>query len=288
MLKIMLPHFLKQLDDAQQTSDTKQSVLELEKQWILPDAARTLAEEKKIEKAQKTLRKEYFKNYLKKPIDALLADTTIKVSWKKNPETKVEEAQINRLPATEKILDHWRKELLTPKTIHECIDINQLLIMAYAAYHTYYGNSVFQTWDYNDAFAILIIGFIQSLVNPSLAKMYCENLHGVVNDYQVIHPRAKSLKLAGGRGAFYRSDLEHSPSSGLGFSFLCSIYGANEGGRDHRDPGREWGAAAIDDKDWMVLQQYVNQIHQGCRQLTEQYQAKRASKAKPQSWCLIS
>src|SRR5579871_1541374 len=250
MLKIMFPHYLKQLDDTQHVSDTKHAVLALEQQWILPETP-SPEEEKKIEKAQEMLQEQYTRDYLLAPLTAIAADTTIQVGWEENPETKRYEARIEHIsPATQKALDNFRAELFKPKTIQDCVDINQLIIATYHAYDSHFKR--FQNWHQRDAFAILVIGFIQSLVAPSLGKVYCEDLYGVVYNRKKISPRAESLMLIDGR-SFYRANRDSI--SGQGFNFLCSIYSGGWS-RDMRASG---GCGA----GWVcALENYVKQMYQ--------------------------
>jgi hypothetical protein len=257
MLKIMLPHYLKQLDDAQRAPDAKHHVLELQKQWILPGAPTTALEEKKREETQKVLQEKYTRDYLSAPLAALAADTTIRVSWVENPETKHHEAQIEHIsPATVKALEDLRTKLFEPKAIQDCIDIYQLLIAAYHAYDSNFDR--LQDWHRRDACAILMIGFILSLVNPSLGKIYCEDFYGVVYDNKKISPRAESLVLID-RRPFYRATRDSHV--GHGFNFLCSIVGAAWPGGGVALPGR--GAAGVTAHSIRRrLENYVKQMYQ--------------------------
>ncbi len=178
-LKMMVPHFLKRLDEAQRAPDAQHAVLEIKKQWIL--APLTFSEHFEKEKARRVLMESYIRDYISAPLMALAADTEIQVNYQvPNPEIKCYEVRVEHIsPATAKALDDWRAELLKPKAIQDCTDINQLLIAAYSAFDS--RSSTFQNGSQRCAFSILVIGFIQSLVNPSLGKAYCEDLVDVAH-----------------------------------------------------------------------------------------------------------
>jgi hypothetical protein len=104
--------------------------------------------------------------------------------------------------------------------IDEYCDVEQFLMAAYKIYDEHL--NLFQNnLDRRDVFAICVIGFVQSLISPELAKAYCEDLDGVANNKKPISKRAEDLELKDG-GPFYRSS--RTSRSGQGFTFYCSIY----------------------------------------------------------------
>lgn len=158
VVRVMFPHYLKELQDAH-TREDKPNITELENAWVM----RVSTEEE-----QKALQEKYIQDYLLAPIKALTADATIQVSWQHNPETMYHEAKIDNASAdTLKTLEKLREELFKPKAIKDCIDVNQLLIAAYHAAHDNF--NTFQNNAQRDAYAVLVIDLIQSL-NPRLGK----------------------------------------------------------------------------------------------------------------------
>ncbi len=211
VVRAIFPHYLKELQDAQNRED-KPRITELENAWVMQVST--------IEK-QKALQEKYTDELILPVIKALAADTTIQVDWAQNSETGLFEATIkNASEATLTALETLRDKLFKPKSLKKCIDVDQLLIAVYNAYDTKF--DTFQNWAERDAYAVLVIGLIQSLADPRLGKIFSQGLSEVVNNNKQISDRAQLLKLADGR-PYYRS--REDSARGLGFTFLCSIFG---------------------------------------------------------------
>lgn len=118
-------------------------------------------------------------------------------------------------------LESFRKEL-SPKEgvrLQESIDLEMLLE---AAYHVQIDNlSLLQNSDHRSLYCIGIIGFIQSLLIPSMAKSFCHGLDRVVDLPNQLSELADSFSLADGT-YYYRTSSE--AKSGLGFDFFVCIY----------------------------------------------------------------
>jgi hypothetical protein len=128
--------------------------------------------------------------------------------------------------ATDDALSQFRDMLLPEHAVNldNYFDIELLLYAAYKLYDDRFDD--FQNWKQRDAFCIGVIGFIQSLVTPETAKIFCEGLYYVVEENRKISDRATALKLLGGE-FFYRSPLDSRV--GLGFDFICGFGGAWRG-----------------------------------------------------------
>lgn len=63
-----------------------------------------------------------------------------------------------------------------------------------------------------------VIGFIQSLLSPEDAKVFCQGLYDVVEKGKEINESAACLCLVGEK-SFYRDDRQ--VGTGLGFKYLC-------------------------------------------------------------------
>ncbi len=215
-MKAMFPHYEKKLNDARARED-KSAITALENAWTmrLP-----------TEDEQKALRKKYTDELIMPVITALAADTTLQTSWVTNPETGLGETKIDHASdATLNALKKLKEKLFEPKTLEDCIDVNQFLIALYEAYDTHF--NTFQNWHQQDAYAVLCIGVGQSIVGHDLGERFCQGFYNTVYRYEEIGKRAKTLVLPDGR-SFYR---EQPDSLGLGSSFLCSIYGGRPLGR---------------------------------------------------------
>jgi hypothetical protein len=99
-------------------------------------------------------------------------------------------------------------------------DIELLLYAAYKMYDDHFDD--FLNWEQRNAFCIRVIGFIQSLLSPETAKIFCAGLYYVVEENRKISDRATSLKLLGGE-SFYR--LSRESRAGLGFYFIADWVG---------------------------------------------------------------
>jgi hypothetical protein len=119
-------------------------------------------------------------------------------------------------------LSQFRDMLLPEHAVNldNYFDIELLLYAAYKLYNDRFND--FQHWQQRDAFCIGVIGFIQSLVTPETAKIFCEGLYYVVEENRKIKARATLLKLLD-EESFYHSSRESR--SGLGFDFICEWRG---------------------------------------------------------------
>ncbi len=123
----------------------------------------------------------------------------------------------------EDALQTFREAVLPPNPVvlNNYYNIEALLLAAYQAYADKFND--FADWPQRIIFCVKVIGFLQSLVTPEVAKVFCERLYYVVERGQAISERARSLKLKlwaarDGTTNFYRSN--NRSSSGLGFEYL--------------------------------------------------------------------
>jgi len=196
-----------------QTTDAKNETLEIVKQWVLPSEISAEEQKQQSEKLQQ----EYIKIYFASLIETMAADNHVTVKWELDNEIKFYEARITNISKiTESALETFRTQLLpeTAIAIDKYVDIGQILIAAYKAYEIFFGR--FQNWNQRDLFAICVIGFIQSLVSPELAKIFCPDIGDSLSD---------TFQLKNGQ-SFYRAARDSH--SGLGFNFFCSIYEAHK------------------------------------------------------------
>jgi hypothetical protein len=108
-------------------------------------------------------------------------------------------------------------------TLDNYVDVEKLLIATYKAYYDARFNT-FQNWNQRDLFCIGVIGFLQSVQNPELAKAFCESLYYVVEEKRPISARAESLKLFDNKTSFYRSSRD--AHSGVGSDWLIGRWGS--------------------------------------------------------------
>lgn len=130
--------------------------------------------------------------------------------------------------ATEASLAHLFNRLLPENAIHfddYDVDVELLLLTAYKVYND--NIDAFLNWAQRDAFCVRVIGLIQSVLTPEMAKILCEGLHYVVTENRPIDKRAKSLLLASDH-PFYRH--AYDARSGLGFKYLCEVRGGRRAG----------------------------------------------------------
>lgn len=156
------------------------------------------------DEAKKILEKQKDKGKIFKQIFEELINVITKETF---PNGKLSEA-------TENALINFR-EMLLPKqaiVLNKYFDIDQILIAAYQAYDQAYNDSKWENWAHSSVFCIKVIGFIQSLGSPELARMFIQGLYIVVaNINQKMSHRAVSLKL-------YR--IEDFYKLGLGSEFF--------------------------------------------------------------------
>ena len=130
---------------------------------------------------------------------------------------------------TEEALNWFRKITLPNKAVKLDDDALDPELFLYAFYKLYANHfNRFQNWDQRDHFCIKVGGWIQSLLTPETAKIFCEGLYYVVEENRAISQRAEDLKLAAGE-SFYRSSLDSL--SALGGKYLCGAWGRGSGGR---------------------------------------------------------
>lgn len=117
-------------------------------------------------------------------------------------------------------LHTFRSTILPPSaiTLNESYHIEKLLLAAYQAYINKI--TLFKSTAQRHIFCKNVIGFLQSLVIPEVAKVFCEGLYYVVEEKQPISTRATSLTLPNGCN-FYRSDK--NTAAGLGFTSFCNL-----------------------------------------------------------------
>lgn len=194
--------------------------------------------EKQIEKlSQKNeiLQQKYIEEHFVALIKIFSEDNSIAVKYIKNNATKLWEALIiNAEEKTTSAIYAFRTLLLPTAAVtidNYIVDIEQFLIAAMKAFESHCDKSAnpklyFRNDNQKKAYAIWVIGFIQSLLGPDLGKIYCQGIY-VASKFQSLSKKAASFKLEeekdGGR-SFYRSSRESH--SGLGFNFLCNDTGA--------------------------------------------------------------
>ncbi|OGT38518.1 MAG: hypothetical protein A3F11_04495 [Gammaproteobacteria bacterium RIFCSPHIGHO2_12_FULL_37_14] len=120
---------------------------------------------------------------------------------------------------TEEALNWFRKITLPNKAVKLDDDALDPELFLYAFYKRYVNHfNRFQNWGQRDHFCIKVGGWIQSLLTPETAKIFCEGLYYVVEENRAINHRAESLKLLDGE-SFYRSSRDSL--SALGGKYLC-------------------------------------------------------------------
>lgn len=221
IVEAMLPHYSKKLEDARTRKD-KSAITELEKAWIM----RVPTEDE-----QKKLREKYTNDFIRPVIRALKADTSINLTEERNPKTGVNEAKIyHPSQDTRKAFDTFIKKLFEPKTLKDCIDVNQFLIALYDAYINFDTSFTFndfvddlferqKTLDGEHAYILFCIGIGQSMLGHGLAELCCRGLNPGFENHEKAKVRARTLVIEDGR-PFYR---DHSGSSGVGSSYVCHI-----------------------------------------------------------------
>ncbi len=221
---VMLPELQKKLNTAA-----------LKKHWILSE-----------EISKNELQEKYLHDYIFEPLNALMKDATIQVCWDEN----LSEARITHLSqSTTHALNAMRQKLLEPKEIQDCVDVCQLLIAAHHAYDRSY--TAFKTQHQRAAFAICVIGFIQSLAHPSLGEIYC---NGLQEHCDSLDNQAEEFRLTNGR-PFYQS------RQNIYSGFLCNIFG-----------GATYGIAPSPgvSREARCLEKYAEKITQACYEFTRE------------------
>lgn len=160
-------------------------------------------------------------------------------------------------------------------------DMELFLLAFYRAYYDKFG--VHRNMIQRDAFCILVIGLIQSVLTPETAKILCASLVNIVTALEMgekyeLNKEANEHKLRDGT-RFYR--LARDLDSGLGRDFLVNLYGvAREPGESAsplRARARSYRAAgAAEDRGraleklcraktamfWNITQQFQHQLIQ--------------------------
>jgi hypothetical protein len=105
--------------------------------------------------------------------------------------------------ATEDALAAFRKTVLpdTPIALDDHYDIEQLLLAAHQAYAEKFNQ--FESWEQRNLFCVQVIGYLQSLLSPEVAKIFCESLFFVLEQGKNIGELASTLKLQDNH-SFYR------------------------------------------------------------------------------------
>lgn len=183
---------------------------ELEKRGVIKDGKKEALEQWDQAYAEVSKQEENLNDFFQPLITVILKETFPHgLKGELNEETK-------------ETLAAFRKKVLPDEAIwlDDYFDVEQLLIAAYTAYDNNF--NVLQTWERRCLFCICVIGFIQSLITPELAKMFCESLNDVVENNQPIGDRAAALKLVNNT-SFYR--VSGDSPSGLGRSFMVWLGG---------------------------------------------------------------
>lgn len=112
-----------------------------------------------------------------------------------------------------------------PVKLDNYIDVELLLFAAFQAYKDNFDS--FYNWAQRDAFCIYVIGLIQSVLIPEVAKLYCESMNdlsnAIKNDLEFkISSRAAQHLLKKEQGFYHTS---RDAKIGLGYQFSCGIYG---------------------------------------------------------------
>jgi hypothetical protein len=126
--------------------------------------------------------------------------------------------------------------------LDECIDVELLLLATYQAYVNNF-DTFNNNWAQLDALCIRVMGLIQSALIPETGKIFCESLYDVVREMdkgkvREISPTAVSHRLKGGE-KFYRESREER--RGIGFEFLCDVFGGHRGQAEWPRRGTEGG-----------------------------------------------
>jgi|GEM_PF-2531829 hypothetical protein len=109
-------------------------------------------------------------------------------------------------------------------------DVELLLLAVYKAYRDHFRQ--LQSWDQRDAFCVRVIGLIQGVQSPEIAKIFCTGLDELsLNGVLIALKEGREIKLSRnackhklkGGEAYYR--IRRDSFTGLGFNFFCGIRG---------------------------------------------------------------
>jgi hypothetical protein len=131
--------------------------------------------------------------------------------------------QINQ--ETQEALGTFRKELLPDMaiTLDHYFNINELLISAYTTYNNHF--KTLHDWNQRALYCVGVLGFLQSLLTPEIAKVLCVGLSKVVREDASINDRTIALNLADNT-PFYRT--AKLSCKGIGFDFLVNSAGVTD------------------------------------------------------------
>lgn len=123
--------------------------------------------------------------------------------------------------ATEASLSLLYERLLPKQAIKldNYLDIELLLYTAYKLFWDCFND--FQNWEQQDAFCIRVIGFIQSLLSPETAKIFCYGLFKALEQPNTLKSCETALPTLTGGVSFYRPSCESR--AGLGFDFMVAV-----------------------------------------------------------------
>lgn len=208
MIKIILPYY----DKLPQTDEVKIAKAKAMSAWTNYDIRINVRGKYSI------LVPPEYDNFMQSLVDAFLQESF--------PNGTALNSKLSDL--TEDALRNFRNRMLplSPVKLDDYFDPELMLYVAYRAYE--YNRDLFKTCIQRDHFCVKVIGFIQSVLSPETAKIFCEALQGVVDKNKPISDCAKSLKLTYSKLSFYRSS--QFSTTGLGFDYLCGTSFTYNGG----------------------------------------------------------
>jgi hypothetical protein len=119
-----------------------------------------------------------------------------------------------------------------PVKLDNYLDVELFLLAVLKAYVVHFGQ--FQNVEQRNAFCIRVIGLIQSVLSPEIAKIFCQGFYlispvldqGKAITEISISDKAKEHKLKGDDTSFYRASRDSH--LGLGSEFFCGFYGCGK------------------------------------------------------------
>jgi hypothetical protein len=176
------------------------------------------------ENADEIVIPEKYVKYAKNMLDVFCKETFPKgVPGQNNIPMNVELSE-----ETEEALKSLFNNLLPKHAVKldDYFDVELLLLAVYKAYCDHF--TQFNNWEQRDTFCVRVIGLIQGVQSPETAKIFCKGLEAVVAALEKgqeikLSKNACEHKLQGGE-AYFR--IGRDSFIGLGFYFLCGIYGA--------------------------------------------------------------
>jgi hypothetical protein len=135
----------------------------------------------------------------------------------------------------EKALDSFREQILPKNFVKpDFLDPELLLLAAYKTYEeNYFPPQYLEQRAQKCHFSVKVIGFIQSVLTPDIARNILKGLNSVMRGVIGASPDAYHLKLPGGQ-SFYRNSRD--AVEGTGFEMFVALMGGFGGAAAKGDP----------------------------------------------------